>query len=272
MDVFCTKCGTQLVDGICPNCSGGQFCTKCGTQLVDGICPNCSEAQSAPQYQQPVDNRQPVADNRQDERFKDIFVNPKEKFICALGNSYLQSFLAGGFLGKGYAIVSDKRFYFNGKAYEINGNKINVKKTKSTVDLRDITGTEVRTFANIALLIWGAILVIGGLVIGAFYLPAILKALVPAVSGYSFGFFVIAEVMAITFFIRYGLSKKTVLTIMFGGGGISVPINWYSSRESEKFQRMLRRAKDNVIRTAENATAEAIRELAENIGTQTVNS
>lgn len=235
------------------------FCTKCGTQLVDGICPNCSGKQYAPQSQQSV------SDERQDKNIKDVFINPKEKFVCALGNDYIQNFFAGGLLNRGYAIVSDKRFYFKGKGYEINGNKINVKKTESTVDLRDITGTEVRTFANIALLIWGAFLVIGGL----FIFGLVSELGDGALSIFAFAF---VEVIAIIFFIRYAASKKTVLTIMFGGGGISVPLNWYSSRESEKFQVMLRLAKDNVIETAENATADEIRELMKSISKKTVNS
>ena len=238
------------------------FCTKCGTQLVDGICPNCSGKQYAPQSQQSV------SAERQDKNFKDVFINPKEKFVCSLGNDYIQNFFAGGLLNRGYAIVSDKRFYFKGKGYEINGNKINVKKTESTVDLRDITGTEVRTFSNIALLIWGVFI---------FFAPILLSAVFPTFSvsldSASGWIFLAVYVGVLTIlFIGYGASRKTVLTIMFGGGGISVPLKWYSSRESEDFQRMLRLTKDNVIRTAENATAEAIRELAENIGTQTVNS
>ena len=240
-----------------------QFCTKCGTQLVNGVCPNCSGAQSASQPQQSV------SDERQDKNIKDVFINPKEKFVCALGNDYIQNFFAGGLLNRGYAIVSDKRFYFKGKGYEINGNKINVKKTESTVDLRDITGTEVRTFANMALLIWGLIILAA-----PFLLYALFSNFTISVDSATnvISFVVVWLGGAALFFIRYGMSKKTVLTIMFGGGGISVPINWYSSRESEDFQRMLRLTRDNVIRTAENATAEAIRELAENIGTQTVNS
>ena len=65
------------------------FCTKCGTQLVDGICPNCSGKQYAPQSQQSV------SDERQDKNFKDVFINPKEKFVCSLGNDYIQNFFCG---------------------------------------------------------------------------------------------------------------------------------------------------------------------------------
>lgn len=37
----CRVCGTELVDGVCPQCPP-QYCKLCGTQLVNGVCPKCS--------------------------------------------------------------------------------------------------------------------------------------------------------------------------------------------------------------------------------------
>lgn len=142
-----------------------RFCVKCGSELVNGVCPNCSAAQNAPQYQQPdmqyqqqyqqqPQYQQPAVEiNPNDERFKSFFMNPKEKFVCALGNGYLMNFLAGGFLGKGFAVVSDKRVYYKGISYEFVGKKLASRKDARTVDLKDITGTEVATFNPIVLVI-----------------------------------------------------------------------------------------------------------------------
>lgn len=229
-----------------------QFCIKCGTQLVDGVCPNCSEEQSVPQ------TRQPVSDDRQNEKFKKVFMNPKEKFVCALGNNYAQNFLAGGSLGNGFAIVSDKRVYFKGKTYEISGKKFKVKNTASTVDLKDITGTEVRAFQNIAPLIIGVFFIIAGLLCGLIW-PKMPGVWTLVAGGCGIG---------IILGISYFASKKTLLTIMFGGGGIAVPLNWYSAREGEDFQRMLRIAKDNAVEDAENAAANAMREVMANTAVQ----
>ena len=38
---YCRVCGTELVNGVCPECPP-QYCKLCGTQLVNGICPKCS--------------------------------------------------------------------------------------------------------------------------------------------------------------------------------------------------------------------------------------
>ena len=38
---YCRICGTELVDGVCPQCPP-QYCKLCGTQLVNGVCPKCS--------------------------------------------------------------------------------------------------------------------------------------------------------------------------------------------------------------------------------------
>ena len=230
-----------------------QFCIKCGTQLVDGVCPNCSGEQSAPQ------TRQPVSDDRQNEKFKKVFMNPKEKFVCALGNNYAQNFLAGGSLGKGFAIVSDKRVYFKGKTYEISGKKFKVKNTASTVDLKDITGTEVRTLSQVAPLALGFIFLILG---------SLAFVLIPNAKNYNMMCGFIGVLIGIIFLIVYLASKRIVLTIMFGGGGIAVPLNWYSAREGEDFQRMLRISKDNAVEEAENAAANAMREVMANTAPQ----
>lgn len=150
-----------------------RFCTICGTELVNGACPNCLRAQTAPQYRQPNTQYQPQTQYQQlvvnvdpnDERFKSFFMSPKEKFVCALGNGYLMNFLAGGFLGNGFAVISDKRVYFKGKSYEVGEKKLKVRTTASTVDLKDVTGTEVRTVKHIELLILGWICVVLGVIL-----------------------------------------------------------------------------------------------------------
>lgn len=269
MVTYCTKCGTPLVNGVCPNCSQQTeqehlFCTKCGSAMVNGICPNCS-AQTEPQNQQPQKTEQqpkPVEVDPNDERFKSFFMSPKEKFVCALGNGYLMNFLAGGFLGKGFAVISDKRVYFKGKSFEVGENKLKVRTTASTVDLKDVTGTEVRTFKDKMKQIQSIIFMILGVFI-------LFLAIVFSSSNsrtpkdviillFIFGSALLLG--GIISIIIYLTQRKTLLTIMFGGGGIAFPLNWFPQQEGENFQKKLRIAKDQAIEQAENATANAVRE------------
>lgn len=243
-----------------------QFCTKCGTQLVNGVCTNCSGAQAAPQqlqYQQQAQyqTQQTVVNvNPNDERFKSFFMNPKENFVCALGNSYLQSFFASGFIGNGFAVVSDKRVYFKGKSYEIGEKNFKGRTTTSTVDLKDVTGTEVRTMRNFMLLIIGIVaLVIALAVLFIAIVPNVdhlNSRSGPLLSAFCGAFLWIGIICSILYIVK----RKTFLTINYAGGCIAFDVNWYPRQEGEYFQRMLRIAKDNAIEEAENATANTMRE------------
>lgn len=198
--------------------------------------------------------------DQNNEKYKTIFMNPKEKFVCALGNGYLQNFLSGGFLGKGFAVVSDKRVYFKGRAFEFGGKKFTVKTVTSTVDLKDVTGTETRTLTNPAIMAAGIITIILGILLLSVGLALSFPLCI--VMGILF------MLMGISFIIVYFASRKTMITIMFGGGGIAFPLNWYPAQEGEIFQRMLRIAKDEAVEEAENATARTMREVMSNVAVQ----
>lgn len=257
-----------------------RFCTKCGAELINGACPNCSEAQQAVQYQQPMaeyqqpqvqyqeqnyqSQQQPFVEvDPNDERFKSFFMNPKEKFVCALGNGYLLNFLAHRSLNTGFAVVSDKRVYFKGKAYEIGMGKLKSKSVSSTVDLKDVTGTEAITYNPIGIKVLSIITSILGLLM---FLVSFLidnnsskrsVEILAGVMGWT-GLFLL--LVAVTAFCIYYAQSMTVLTIMFGGGGIAFPLNWYPAHEGEIFQKKLRIAKDQAVAEAENAAANAVRE------------
>ncbi len=237
-----------------------QFCTKCGTRLENGICPNCSKTQTSPQVQQLQQLRQSVTNiNHNDEKFKKIFMSPKEKFVCALGNNYVQNFLANGFLGKGFAVVSDKRVYFKGKAFELGAKKLRIKSVSSNVDLKDVTGTEVRHVNPVIIMIMAVIIFIMALV--CFILSAAVETTIVIV-----GLFALAFGVFLT--VAYIMERRTLLTIMFGGGGIAFDLKWYPAQEGENFQKMLRQAKDDAVEEAENVTANAMREVMSSVAAQ----
>lgn len=274
------------------------YCTKCGTELVNGACPKCSQAQHTGNA----------------EKFKQFFMNPKEQFVCALGNGYIQNYLAGGFVGKGFAVVSDKRVYFNGKTYEVHNSRLKATSESRTVDLKDVTGTGVRAIKYPLLWILAIVAAVLAVVIttivafklceiadsakygsydereaarklsdfggalltdifllfplaflpsGAFYLSyylsrkkgLLITALILTVVGFvglillnidicgtpkAVFVDILIFVPAAALLFSYFKTRITLLTISYAGGCIAFDINWYSKEESDGFQKMLR--------------------------------
>lgn len=279
------------------------YCTKCGTELVNGACPKCSQAQQA--------------DNA--EKFKRFFMNPKEEFVCALGNGYIQNFLANGSVGNGFAVVSNKRVYFNGKIYEVHNSRLKATSESRTVDLKDVTGTGVRAIkypllwilaivAAVLLFvlafvfssdehiskfqktIWdgvGGFFVIFAVAVLPFYIVSnvtnkkgfkITAAVMcfldlafilmfDCMSSVPHAFFLTLVLCGLPTFLLFSYAKTriTLLTISYAGGCIAFDINWYSKEESDGFQKMLRIAKDKAVEDAENATANAMREVMSSV-------
>lgn len=121
------------------------FCEKCGTDLIDGVCPKCTQ------------NNANISNNTKYEKF---FMSPNEKLVTVLGNSYIENFLQNGSVRNGFAVVSDKRAYFRGNnyivSYDTKGKTKVIKNQQSrTIDLKDVTGTGMNNYSNVAWKIWG---------------------------------------------------------------------------------------------------------------------
>lgn len=127
-----------------------KFCMKCGTELIDGVCPKCVQGEAKPI-------------NRSEEKFRNLFMSPNEKLVAILGNSYLENFFHSGNIKRGFAVASDKRVYFQGKKYYVGENgEIEKNYNSRVVDLRDVTGTGFDSFVDNGWLFWG----IGNIVLG----------------------------------------------------------------------------------------------------------
>ena len=269
------------------------------------------------------------ASSENDDVYKPMFMRPKERFVCSLGNGYVQQFLANGFIGNGFSVVSDKRVYFNGRSYTVTGRKVRATNESRTVDLKDVTGTGVRTvtypvlivFAILAAVLLGvalpaviamksvtydtfgikiifAILTLLGtaLVVFPYFrtfhmsgkTPFLVVGIIIALAALIVAPIIIAEksdadaatqfgamfiailfyVPTVVLFYTYFKSRKTLLTISYAGGCIAFDINWYPKRESDSFQKMLRIAKDKAVEEAENATANAMRDVISTVTAQ----
>lgn len=225
------------------------FCTKCGVELIDGVCPKCTQEQGT--------------SNKQDEKFKRFFMNPKEKLVTSLGNTYIQNFLNNGSVRNGFSVVSDKRVYFQGTTYELvtknNGKKKAIKTKKSrTVDLKDVTGTGYDSYSNVLAKILAFVFFAIGIIF--FSLPMSANAdhmnnlstedVIGIISA-----LIVCLIPGFVFLAVFLKSRVNLIAIQFAGGEIAFDINWFSEMEIEDFQKQLRLAKDKAIEEADNAVA-----------------
>lgn len=228
------------------------FCTKCGTELIDGVCPKCTQAQAT--------------GNQKDERFKQFFMNPKERLVTTLGNTYIQKFLNNGSLEKGFAVVSDKRVYFQGTTYEMltknNGRKRVIKTKRSrTVDLKDVTGTGYDSYSNFLAKIISCILFIVG---GFWWIYESVISHMHGLEDFALLLILLCTPGLVALAIYYR-SKVNLIAIQFAGGEIAFDIRWFPEQEIADFQKQLRLAKDKAIEEADNAVANKLQEAVSSV-------
>lgn len=173
-----------------------------------------------------------------------FFVNKNERLISTLGNSYIQNFISTGILSKGFSFITDKRVYFQGKSYNVfynnSGNPKIVKNSRSQiVDLKDVTGTEIKHYNPIHYLILAIVFFIG-----------LIFTLSFGRNFYVFSYYIIPIVLAYVFL--YFKNKISLISIQYAGGEIAFDIRWFSQNEIDNFQKQLRLAKDNVVDTPVN--------------------
>ena len=145
-----------------------------------------------------------------------FFVNKNERLISTLGNSYIQNFISTGILSKGFSFITDKRVYFQGKSYNVfynnNGNPKIVKNSRSQiVDLKDVTGTEIKHYNPIHYLIIAIVFFIG-----------LIFTLSFGRNFYIFGYYIIPIILAYVFL--YFKNKISLISIQYAGGEIAFDI------------------------------------------------
>lgn len=253
------------------------FCPKCGTPMQNGVCPRCGYSdRPAPAPAQSnssgfAGNDYSAQANVANLDYSKIFTSPKERYVGSLGNGYLANFLTRGYIGNGFAVLSDKRVYFRGNMINVEGKKLMQRQTSKAVDLKDVTGTGVQTFSNVAPAIVCFVLALISL-ISFIVLAAATSRNSISVSVYGGAIhssndmspsILIGLIFTIAFIaggaVGLVLGRKTLFQIEFAGGCIAFNVKLYGFQACESFQKMLRTAKDNAVEEAENAAAEAMR-------------
>ncbi len=235
-----------------------KFCEKCGTELIGGVCPKCLQSEAK-------------TTNRNNERFNKLFMSPSERLVAVLGNSYVENFFQNGYLKNGFAVVSDRRAYFQGNNYYISHDakgrtKVIKNQQSRTVDLKDVTGTGTNSYANIAWKIWGFVSL--SLFLMLFMLVAFMFVLffVPSAGSSSFpGMLLLIFIFPIFCFFMYQRSKVSLITIQYAGGEIGFDEKWFTQQEINLFEKQIRLAKDRVIEAGDNAVANKLQEAVTNL-------
>lgn len=212
--MFCPKCGSNNFDQ-------SKFCTKCGAELI---------ANQAPSPTPPVELQ-----------YKSQFVSPDEHTVAILGNSMAQTFLSTGDLSSSFAVLSNKRVYFHGKAFVRNGKRFSVRKENRIVDVQDVTGTGFIYNNPVWMAIVGIICSIGTII-------ALILTLIWSGNDedYILGFSITgaALIAAVVFLLFYRFKRRTLFEISFAGGGIAFNVQWFPAEEAQNFQNALKQTSD----------------------------
>lgn len=168
-----------------------------------------------------------------------FFADSAEKVITVLGNGYLKNLLLNIGIRKGICVVSDRRVYFKGTAYYAKKTGWKRVKKEDIVDLSDVASTSTVYISH-----WPVLLTIP---------ITIALVILGDISGHSVMYneemaFVLLTCSPAALFY-YMLTRKNLFQITFAGGQIAFNTAWYSSKELENFQKLLRQAKDHSVKS-----------------------
>lgn len=236
-DMFCPACGTRLINGVCPNCEPQRVNYSANAAPVGAPAQAQGRAAFGGQggygapgmnqgYAAPGGYPQPAADNKGD------FGTPDERLIMSIGSGYMENFLSGMGLMNNSAAVTNKRVYYKGKSFSSFGMGVKRCKAVQSVDLKDITGIGIYSMFNLALLIFGIILILVGIILPCYGSPGYFW-------GPSLGF-------GVLFFIIALITMRTVLRIDYAGGFIALNMRKFSRGECTNFHKAILAAKDQI--------------------------
>ena len=179
----------------------------------------------------------------EENQFTAMFASPDERLVSVLGNNIAQTFFATGTIGKGFAVLSDRRVYFKGKCLQRTGKRFSAIHEERVVDVSNVTGTGFVHTNPVWLLVISIVL----FALAVFFLM---------VSGkmyyYHFFFYLLIALLfgglGGLFLWLYNSRKRTIFEIAFAGGGIGLDASWIDAQEAEFFQKNIRLVGDNLKR------------------------
>jgi hypothetical protein len=172
-----------------------------------------------------------------------IVYDPSEEHMGTLGVDYVSNFLISGDLSKTILVLTDKRLYQKGKAFERNSsNGFSQVNTQKVVDIKDITGTSLINYKplllKIVLLFLIAMFSISSISsLGLLFSSEMgLKAFIPLLLNIS-----------ITYVLYWFYKKidKRFFVVEYAGGSIATDSSLYKESEINEFQKLISNLKDS---------------------------
>lgn len=238
--VFCESCGADLRNvTIMPDersTTVGDFLSKAKEAATTGA-KKAKEAAETGTAKVKAYQAEQEAHQRELLKGSEKFVDQSETAVATLGNNYLQNILLGKRVKRGAAILTQKRLYYYGRQF-LGKGKATTKNTEETViPLEEITLTRFVHFQPIGLIVFGILLVIGGVVLGCF-LP-VSDLFVPHLIG-TIGLVGIGVIPIIKGFAQ----RTTLFEISYPGGRYFFSVKYYPIADMRDFQRQIHLMRD----------------------------
>lgn len=227
---------------------------KCGTELIDGVCPGCTQGESN------------SADDSE-RKIKNLFLSQHERVIAVLGKKYLEQYLKTGKCSYGFVIVSDEKIYSFGKSYNICNNifgKRSPWKTEQSkiIDIKDVTNIgesvfhyrfwQIESIVCLALIIIAIICISNGMQIDGQQNSEMEWFITNSCA--SIGV-VATPLLLIGMLLRLilcAISKIKMTTIQYNGGEIAFDMADFAAEEIDDFRKKLQLAIDKVVERKHN--------------------
>lgn len=225
------------------------FCKKCGTELIDGVCPRCTQDESN-------------SEDDSERKIKKLLLSQHERVIAVLGKKYSEQYLKTEKCSHGFAVVSDEKIYCFGKSYNIRNNifgKRSPRKTEQskTIDIKDVTSIgdsvfhyrfwQIESIVCLALIIFAIICVLNGMQTGGQQKSEVEWFITDICAATSVMVIPLLLIGMLLRLILCVISKIKMITVQYNGGEIAFDIADFEVEEIDDFRKKLQSVIDKAV-------------------------
>ena len=225
------------------------LCKKCGTELIDGVCPRCTQDESN-------------SEDDSERKIKKLLLSQHERVIAVLGKKYSEQYLTTEKCTHGFAVVSDEKIYCFGKSYNIRNNifgKRSPRKVEQskTIDIKDVTSMgesvfhyrfwQIESIVGFALIIIAIICILNGIQTNGQQTSEVEQFITNSFAATSV---IATQLLLIGMLFRLvlcAISKIKMITVQYNGGEIAFDIADFAAEEIDDFRKKLQSVIDKAV-------------------------